>query len=100
MLDLRAEGGIVTVNGEVDHENCGELRAALDPIVAQGADLVVDLRGITFMDSPGISCLVTARQVAEAHGGSLTVLASDVVDRALTVLALETMLGIPPDEAR
>ena len=88
----------MTVRGEVDHENCDELRAALEPIVLDGADVVVDLRGITFMDSPGISCLVVARQVAEAHGGSLTVLASDVVDRALTVLALETMLGIAPEE--
>ena len=88
----------MTVSGEVDHENCGELKAALDPIVGQGEDVVVDLRGITFMDSPGISCLVTARVVAEQHGGSLTVLASDVVDRALTVLALETMLGIAPEE--
>jgi anti-anti-sigma factor len=99
LLDLRTEGSTVTVTGEVDHSTCDELRAVLDPVVAKGAAVVVDLRAVTFMDSPGISTLVTARRVAEEHGGTLTVLASEPVDRALTVMALETMLGIAPEEA-
>ena len=100
-LAVTVEDSTVTVTGEVDHLNCSELAAALQPVAEQGGAVVVDLRAVTFMDSAGVSSVVAARRTARDHGGTLIVLASDVVHRALTVLALETVLGLadpPPEE--
>ena len=92
LFALEIDGDEVTVRGEVDTDNRDALMAALRPLATRGGHLVVDLRGLTFLDSAGISCLVEARGIARQHGGSVIVLASEVVHRALTMTALDSLL--------
>ena len=72
-IEVRNEHGVViaAVTGEIDVSNVAQLRERLFELADSGTTLVVDLDGITFIDSAGLGALVgTARRAAE-HGGSL-----------------------------
>jgi anti-sigma B factor antagonist len=97
-MTVVVEGSTVTVTGELDWDRKDELAAALQPVVVTGEQVIVDLRGVTFMDSSAVAVVVAARRTALEHHGSLIVLASHIVHRALTLLALDTILGLVPDE--
>ena len=53
---------------------------------APGVPLMVDLGGVTFLDSSGLSALVRLRRAAEAQGSQ--VLLRDVPDRVAALLEL------------
>jgi anti-sigma B factor antagonist len=62
-LDERAT--VVTVTGELDLATSPELEAELERTTT-GPDLVIlDLRGVSFMDSTGLSLLVKAQRRAQ-----------------------------------
>lgn len=51
----------LTVSGELDYTSAPRLRAALDEVhLAPGTGLIIDLSGLIFCDSSGISVLVAA----------------------------------------
>lgn len=52
---------VVTVSGEVDMATAPRLRAALER-ASGAAEVRVDMRAVTFMDSTGLSALVSAHQ--------------------------------------
>lgn len=65
--------GVVSAAGELDASSEARLRAAFDELLAEGhSTLVVDLAGITFLDSSGLSVLIYAYKRAHELGGSLT----------------------------
>ncbi|MEV6448415.1 STAS domain-containing protein [Amycolatopsis sp. NPDC051716] len=69
-------GAVVTVEGELDVATAPRLRAEVAALVLQpGQVLVVDLAGVTFCDSSGISALIAARNVAEAAGAAVALAA-------------------------
>ncbi|WP_225440122.1 STAS domain-containing protein [Amycolatopsis eburnea] len=71
-----ATGPVVTIGGELDVATAPRLRAELDAApLERGQLLVVDLAEITFCDSSGISTLIAARDVAEAAGAALALVA-------------------------
>jgi anti-anti-sigma factor len=61
---------VVVASGEVDLASAEALErettAAL--VQAETAEVVVDLSGVTFLDSSGISALVKQRRLADEHG--------------------------------
>lgn len=60
---------LITASGELDYHTSQKLRACLDDaLLAAGAVLVLDLSGITYCDSTGLSVLVYAHRRAEAAG--------------------------------
>jgi anti-anti-sigma factor len=69
-------GAVITVQGELDVATAPRLRAAADALApASGQVLVVDLAGVTFCDSSGISALIAARNVAEDAGAGVALVA-------------------------
>ena len=83
----RADGpSAVTINarGEVDPDTAPVLEAALDAVLADGATLpvVVDLSGVRFLDSAGISALLRGRRRTVAAGREFRIAGADefVVD--------------------
>jgi anti-sigma B factor antagonist len=57
----------VTVTGEIDASTSPALGSALSVIVAGGADhLVLDLSGVTFLSSSGLSALLQVRSLARS----------------------------------
>lgn len=56
----------VYLTGEVDLENSPAARTALLATVGRGRSIVVDMGGVTYIDSSGIASLVEAYQKAKS----------------------------------
>lgn len=62
----------VAVAGEIDLHTGPYLRRVLSELVARGHNrLVIDLDGVTFLDSTGLGILLEARRLTKAAEGSL-----------------------------
>ncbi|PPK64984.1 STAS domain-containing protein [Actinokineospora auranticolor] len=92
-------GDLIQAEGEIDLATAGELRDALDAVFAtdhSSATVVVDLTGVTFMDSAGLSVLLRAAKRAKATGRQLTVAAipAGPVRRVLDLSGLGTIFPV------
>ncbi|MFI5972627.1 STAS domain-containing protein [Streptomyces sp. NPDC051452] len=87
------EVDVVTVCGEIDHDCAGQLLEALtaDTADAGGSRTVVDLSGVTFIDSSGINALITAHRTAE--GGLSLARPTASVLRVIELVGLDTVMG-------
>ena len=85
----------VTATGEIDCTSAPELRAILDRLVDDAPrEIVVDLTGVTFLDSAGLCVLAAAHRRLLAAGGRLRVLAATrAVIRPLQITGLWNLLG-------
>ena len=83
----------VTVAGGVDIGTVGRFRAPLEEAAASAPAVVVDLDGVTYLDSAGIAALFDA-----AGRTALDVVASEgcVVRRVLEVVALDRVATVRP----
>jgi anti-sigma B factor antagonist len=86
----------VTAVGEVDSSSAPLLRTELENALDGGdlRELVVDLDGVTFLDSAGLSVLAGAHRRAAGRDVRLRVLASSrAVIRPLQITGLWDLLG-------
>lgn len=91
---------IVTLSGKVDTTTAPETTRQLKETVLEGgANLALDASGVTFMDSVGLTILVSVLKLAREQGGDLIVLRPSPVVRALLdVTRLDQILRICEDE--
>ena len=75
---------IVTLSGELDIATCDTLQEVLADI-ADVASVTVDLRGLEFMDSSGVHCLLDAHRAARDRGVEFKVIDGASVSRVLEV---------------
>ena len=66
---------ILTLSGEVDHHGARAMMQEMDRAVEASLPrrLILDLSGVTFMDSSGIAVILRAFRRVGALGGELTV---------------------------
>ena len=85
---------VVTVSGELDVHTTAQLRTALHELLVDAGEvhLVVDLTGLTFMDSTGLGALVRVHKQTRAFRGTLAVVCGDGPVRR--VIALTGMLHV------
>lgn len=92
-LDTSVHGThtLVSVVGEIDVSSVGGLRAALSRLLVDGdVHLLLDLAGVTFMDSAGLGVLVGIQKQARMFRGSLAIVApSRPVRRILELTSLD-----------
>jgi len=70
--DTTGEATLVTVGGDLEFGTAAPLRTTLSDLAQRGHDrVVVDLAGLRFIDSTGLSLLVQAKQRFEAEGRRL-----------------------------
>jgi anti-anti-sigma factor len=103
-VQRRAHVTIVQPRGELDLTTVETLRSALDAAVTvtvsaaldgmeHGARLVLDLRGLSFIDSTGLHLLVALTERAQRDGLQLMLLAPAApADRAIQVSGLDRTL--------
>ncbi|MER5198928.1 STAS domain-containing protein [Streptomyces sp. NPDC002755] len=97
----RVVGGVrvVTVQGEIDHDVKDAFGNALlsGDDAAQALRIVVDLSGVTFMDSSGITVFVTAYQAASSAGGWVRIAAAQKpVLHVLQLVGIDTLITCHP----
>jgi anti-sigma B factor antagonist len=69
---------VIAVSGEIDVATAPQLRECLHRVIAQGEPTVVlDLLGVTFLDSTALGVLVGALKRCREHGGDLHVVVAD-----------------------
>jgi anti-anti-sigma factor len=92
-LELRIQGGEITVAGELDLASVSLLTDAVSSV--EGGDVVLDLDQVVFIDSSGIGAIVTAYQQLARDGRRLTVArCSDIVARVFEVSGIDKLLGL------
>lgn len=104
-IEIELENGRVVLRpaGELDIATVNRLReAVVDTISAGHADIVVDLAGVTFIDSSGLGVLVGAMKRCAHAGGRLMVVGADApaVASALRASGLSRVVpsGTMPDD--
>ena len=69
---LNQNTALVHVSGRLDHNQTPELEAQLDELLQSGRiRLIVDLSEVTYVNSGGLRCLVTAWRQARRQGGNV-----------------------------
>ena len=93
-VTVRFDGqrAFVAAEGELDIATVGELGAAFDELRDLGwPSIVADLRGLTFIDSQGLSLLVRSHLDAKATGWTFAIVdGAPAVRRLLEVARMTT----------
>jgi anti-sigma B factor antagonist len=96
-IDVTASESVVRISaaGEIDSTSAPVLRDRLEAVLAGDVEqFVVDLVGVTFLDSAGLCVLAAAHRQAAAQGiGMQVVAASRAVIRPLQITGLWSLLG-------
>ena len=99
-LSIVEEGDIavVTLKGDLDLEHSSRMRQNLLDILGKARAVIVDLAGVTMIDSSGIASLLEGLQEARKKGKDF-VLATpgDPVIRVLKLARLDTVFQIADD---
>jgi anti-sigma B factor antagonist len=98
-------GSVLAVAGDMDHTSTEQFRTAVDAVALQpGRPLFIDLAGLTFCDSTGITALIAAHNHAQTQGADIVLTAvPDSTLRMLQFVGLDQFFRIqatPGDDAR
>jgi anti-anti-sigma factor len=86
---------VLDVAGDVDIVTAPQVQAAVEHALAgRPPVLVLDLTGVTFLSSAGLSVLVAARSTAGADTRVRVVAASGVVRRPLELTGLDVVFAL------
>ncbi|QIJ65215.1 STAS domain-containing protein [Streptomyces sp. JB150] len=92
-------GPVLEIIGDLDYSNAPELRARLTTLDLQpGQRLVLDLAGLEFCDSSGITALIAARNHADAAQADIALAAvPHHTLRVLHIVGLDQIFRLYPD---
>ena len=97
MTEVRADRAVITVRGDIDLATGPQLGAAL---IAAPGPMLLDLRGVEFMDAIGIRLLLDAAARADSEGVDLELIPSAAVDRMLDITDLRERFGCATAQTR
>ncbi len=84
---------VVAVRGEIDVATAPQLRECLQRVIADGASTVVlDLLGVSFLDSTALGVLVGAHKRCRELGGDLRVVVAD--PRIVKIFEITGLIGV------
>ena len=101
-IGVRPQGAAIVVapEGDVDLETADALRDELQLALSRAGHVIVDLRGVTFMDSSGLRLLVEITREADRVAGELSVVRGPrAVQRLFEVSGLLGRLRLIDDPA-
>jgi anti-anti-sigma factor len=92
---------VVALRGELDILTVSKVAEAMDHLEPQAdgtRHIVLDLRGLTFMDVLGLNELLKQNEYARSNGHNLSVVrGSDAIDRLLKLTGVEDHLVLVDD---
>jgi anti-anti-sigma factor len=92
---------LVALRGELDLLTVSKVAEVLDDLKPQAdgvRHLVLDLRGLTFMDLPGLTMLIRQNEYARTKNHNLAVVrGTDAINRLLKLTGVEDMLVLVDD---
>ena len=91
---VREEGdiAIVVLEGDIDLEFSGDVREILLENVSKARRVLVDMSGVTLIDSSGVASLLEGFQTARKRGKDFSLVAvGDPVMRVLKLARLDTV---------
>lgn len=92
------DGVVVTLTGEIDYGNADEVAVVVDDLFAQRrpARIRVDVAGVPFIDSTGLSVLISLYRAALANDAELVL--ADPTPFLVTLLQVTGLLELFPIE--
>jgi anti-anti-sigma factor len=89
---------VISLAGELDVSTASELRDTLERIDVQTGSLILDMRGLSFVDSTGIGCLFKLERRA-ADAGCIVVARSPQpqIHRVMEMTQLNRLIAILDD---
>jgi anti-anti-sigma factor len=99
-VDAPSDGGapVVVVSGELDLSSATELERSLVELQRDGGAVVLDLRGLTFMDSSGLRVILAADARARSSGSRFVLVrGAPTVHRVFELTLLDRRLEFVGD---
>jgi anti-sigma B factor antagonist len=91
-VDRRPTTTVVILTGELDLATATRLDRTLDGLVAD--DLMLDLRGLTYLDSTGVSLLLRRDAAARVAGQRLRVIRGPATERVFALTQADRLLRL------
>ncbi|MFF7966956.1 STAS domain-containing protein [Streptomyces sp. NPDC007903] len=94
-------GPVLHVGGDLDYAQATALREQVESLaLSPGQNLTIDLSGLEYCDSTGLTVLLAARQRAQTAGADMALAAvpADTL-RILTITGLDQIFTIRPGSA-
>lgn len=86
---------LVEISGELDLASADDFLSEVSDVVGDGLVLLLDLSGVTFMDSTGLGALIKVRNRLVDRDGELRLTAaSSAVERVLELTGMAEVFGI------
>lgn len=99
ITDVQNENGVclVTARGEVDISNAQSLRTVLQSVDSAEKAVIVDISGVTYMDSSGFAVLLeTARRLRPRNVPLHLVGSNTTITRLMEITRLNTVFVMHP----
>jgi anti-sigma B factor antagonist len=94
----RARETVIALHGEVDYATALQFRAAVSKALSSGKvdTIIVDLSGVTFLDSTGVGTLVVAARICGELNVEFHLLdPNPFIAKLFTVVGVAETLGVP-----
>ncbi|UXY40544.1 STAS domain-containing protein [Streptomyces albidocamelliae] len=89
---------VIALSGQIDYTDREQLQQALAPPGSHPLRVVVDLSGVTFMDSTGLNLLIGAyHALTAAHGWLRLAEPAETVTRALQITGIDRLIPCYPN---
>lgn len=95
-----ADGGrvVVTLSGEVDLSNAHDVESQVADAIAEAEAVVIDLNGVTYLDSRGLQLLLRLAERHVHHALDLVIVASprSIAHELLQVTGIVEIVPVVP----
>ena len=100
-MSVESASVVVVPEGEIDLHATPLVKAQLEPIIAQQRSrVIVDLAGVSYIDSSGLAIFIEAMQRVAAYGGKFALCGlRENVRHIFSIARLDQIFAIFPDQA-
>jgi anti-sigma B factor antagonist len=92
---------VIAPEGEIDLNSSSLIKEQLEPVIAEKRPrVVVDLSGVSYIDSSGLAVFIEAMQRVQAYGGAFSLCGlRESVNHIFSIARLDQVFRIFPDRA-